>query len=78
MVLRDLGQQRLEYFQRQFQPVNFFGVNGQVDVSARRLLTQTPDAWHQFRHDPLDLGVFVARVQRAEFDGYAIIELTSP
>ena len=70
-----LGHQRLQHRQGQLQPVDLFGVNREVDVGLGGLLAQSPDAWHEFLHHALALGIFVARVQGTELDADAIVVL---
>ena len=65
--------QGLEHGERQLQPVHLFRVDGEVDVGPRGLLAQAPDAGHQLVEHAGGLRVFVARMQGAELDGYAII-----
>ena len=69
----DLGDQGLEHIQGQLQAVDLFGVDGQVEVGAGRGLAQGPHSRHQLAHDALVLEVFVAWMQRAEFDGDAVV-----
>ena len=75
LVLRHQRGQRLEHVERQLQAVHLFSVDGQVDVGAGGLFTQTPDTRHQLGQDTFALGPFVARVQRTEFDGNTVVLL---
>ena len=73
MLARHLGGQRLEHVQRQLQPVHLLGVDGQADVGPGRAVAQRPDARHQLGQHPLALGLFIARMQRAELDRDAVV-----
>ena len=75
---RHFGGECFKNLQRQFEAVHLFRVNREVDVGFGRLLAQAPHAGHQLGHHAGDLRVFITGVQRAEFDGNAIILLTSP
>ena len=68
MLLRHPGGQRIKYVERQLQPVDFFGVNRQIDIGLGRKLAQAPDARHQLGHDTRALAVLVTRMQCAELD----------
>ena len=72
-VLRHALRQRLEHPQGKLQPVHLFGVDGQVQVGSRGGFAQGPHARHQFAHDTIHLRVLKTRVQRAEFDGNAVV-----
>ena len=76
-VLRDARRQRGQHVERQFQPIAFFGVDGQVDVGPRGGLDQLPHARQQLGKNALALRVFVAREQRAQLDRNAIGRLGS-
>ena len=78
VVLGHFGHQHLKQLQRQLQPIHLFGVHRQVDVGGRRALAQAPHAGNQLGHDPRAVGIFITRVQCAQFDGYTIIFLHSP
>ena len=76
---RHLGHQRLEHVQRQLQAVHLFGVDGQVDVGrAPRARTGSRRAAPARPCTRALLRILIARVQRAELDGYAVILLDSP
>ena len=75
MVLGHQGGQRFKHIERELKAINFFGVYGQVDVGPGRQLAQAPDARHQLGHHTLALRVLIARVQRAELDGDAVVFL---
>ena len=74
-LLRDLGGQCIEHFQRQLQPVHLLGVDGEVDVGCGGLLAQAPHAGYQLGHHTALLCILVTRVQRAELDRDAVVAL---
>ena len=76
-MLRHPTDERLEHVQRELQPIHLFGVHRQVDVGARRLLAQAPDAWYQFQHHTIFLRLLVTRMQRAELDRNAVVRFAS-
>ena len=57
----DARGQCLQHIEREFQPITLFGVDGQVDVGARRRLDQAPHARQQLGEHALALRVLVAR-----------------
>ena len=75
MLLCDAGGQRFKHVERQLQPIHFFGVDRQVDVGLGRQRAQAPDARNQLGHDAFTLGVLITRMERAELDGNAVIQL---
>ena len=74
-VLRHALQQSIKHFERQLQALHLFSIYRQVDVGACGLLAQAPHPRQQLGHDARALAVFVARVQRAQFDADAVIAL---
>ena len=66
------GGQRVQYVEREFEAVAFFGVDRQVDVRFGRRFDQRPDPRQQLGKHALALRVFVAREQRAELDRDAV------
>ena len=77
LPLRMLGgdslRQGFEHLQRQLEPVRFLGIDGEADVGAGSQLAQVPDARHQLGQNAVALGVFVARMQRAQLDRDAVV-----
>ena len=74
-VPRDLCGQRLEHVERDLEAVDFLGIDGEVDVGARRLVGELPHAGDEFAHDAVALQRLVARVQRAQLDRDPVVRL---
>ena len=70
-----LLQQGFEQVQRQLQAFDFFGVYRQVDIRLCSQCAQFPHAWQQLGHDARVLAVFIAGMERAEFDRYTVVLL---
>src|SRR3546814_3633622 len=59
---------RSNQIQAQFQPVGFFGIDGEADALRARQLRQLQHARGEFGTYARALGVLVARVQRGQLD----------
>ena len=73
VMFRHQRGQCLKHIKRQFQPVNFFSINRQVDIGLGCQLAQRPHSRHQLGHHSRALRVFITRVEGAQLDGYTII-----
>jgi len=72
MRLRDARRQCFEDVERELQAVALLGVDGEVEVGARRGVDQRPHPWQQFGEHAFALRHFVAREQCAELDRDAV------
>src|SRR6266540_1660039 len=60
--------QPAEKLERQIEPVDFFGIDGEAEVERLGLAGEIDDAGKQFSHDPGFLLLLIARMQSRQFD----------
>ena len=68
---RAICKHRGDHVERQFQPIGFLGIDGEVEIMPPGARGEVDDARHQFHHHPLPAHRLVARMQRRQLDGNA-------
>ena len=68
---RRIGERRRDHVERQFQPVGFLGIDGEIQIVGLRLPRQIDQPRHQLAHHARAAHRLVARMQRRQFDGNA-------
>ena len=68
---RRVAERRRDHLQRQFQPVRFLGVDGEIQIKSHGAARKVDQPRHQFVHHPLPAHRLEARMQRGEFYGDA-------
>ena len=68
---RCVAERRRDHLQRQFQPVGFLGIDGEIQIKVPGMAREVDQPRHQFRHHPLPAHRLEARMQRRELYGDA-------
>ena len=68
---RSIAQRRRDHVERQFEPVGFLGIDGEIEVMGFCAARQIDQPRHQLRHHPRVAHRLIARMQRRELYRYA-------
>ena len=66
---RRIGEHRIDHIERQFEPVRFLGVDGEMHVTGFCALREIAHQRHNLRHHARPAQRLIARMQRGELDG---------
>ncbi len=66
---RRIGKDRGDHVERKFQPVGFFGIDGEIELMCLSHLRKLQEVGHEFLHHAIAVSGEITRMQRRKLDG---------